>query len=292
MNYYTNLPSNGASKVVNGESDLDSVAAMAAFAFGPVITENAFIRQNLPAVVVQLVRQSQVTTKFAIKAVHSILAFFGVNTRGLRKHGELRMFMEAAFLHICYRNNVHEEGNYPDRQTLVDAYGAQFFEGLGDREVLRLLKYRNYMQIAVRYIHPNQNRDYLLDLVTRLSEGCSVRHVPGSGATLATRNRIGIYRKEGCVQKMIRVPRARLVSAELLPPISATAPLKRGRSLHGGGIPADESELLNPKRGCFGARAEVFLDMLETEYDDTSLQHLVLEDTPEYDIDDLLALLD
>jgi hypothetical protein len=242
MNYYSNLPSNGEG-TASGESDWACVAAMAHTAFGPVITENDFIKQHLPDVVAQLVKQSQVTSKFTIKEVHSILAFFGLNTRGLRKHEELRMFMEAAFLLICYRNNVHEETHYNDIDSLKDAYGAEFFKGMEEEEAYKLLKYRNFMQIAVRYINPRQNKDYLLDLVTRLAEGSTVRYVPGSGATLPTRNRIEIFRKEGNVPKTKRPTRHTDTECKPL--------LKRPWSVDGGGTSPDEDGQKTPRLGCF-----------------------------------------
>lgn len=211
---------------------------MAEFSFGPTITDNAFIKQHLPAIVDQLAQQCQNTGPFTIKAVHSLLLPFGVNIKGMRKHEELRLFVEAAFLRLALRHGVLEDALCPeDMETFLQMYPT--FCGLADAEQERLMVFRNYMALAVRYIEPHQNRDYLLDLITRLAEGCGVRHVPGSGATLATRNRIDIYRKEGCVRKKPRAPRRtdpprKHPLTEEAPP-EYTAPLKRGRSLDEGG---------------------------------------------------------
>ena len=227
---YTRPPAHDA------DSDLSCVAAMADYGFGPAVSELPFLQRHLSAIVEKLVQLSQRKDKFTIKAVHTILVPFGVNIKGMRKHEPLRMFMEAAFLELLRRNRVHEDGQC-DAQAFLERYPA--FSHLDASEKERLRWYRNYMTIAVKYIHPEQNRDYLLDLITRLAEGCGVRHVPGSGATLATRNRIEIYRTEGCVRKKPRQPRrgdpprppTLTQSVEGAP---MAAPLKRGRSLDEG----------------------------------------------------------
>ena len=225
------------------EKDLLSVEDIACFAFGPVISENALIKGNLRGIVDHLVSLAHSKIPFTIKSVHSVLDLFGVKTKGLKKYDEMRMFIEAAFFHICYLNNIHEEGQFPDVNTFVEHYGVDFFDGLNGHEIELLLKYRNYMAIAVKYIHPKNNRDYLLSLITKLSEGFTVEHVPGSGATRATRSRIDIYRKEGNVTLSARAPRR---VPDSLPVLESVAPasLRRGRSLDEGGEPPSKKRCL------------------------------------------------
>lgn len=196
-------------------NDLSAIKLLAERSFGHSVAQHPFVQMHLPVIVEQLVAQSQVSGRVTIKAVHTILAQHGMNTKGMRKHEDMRMFVEAAFLEVVRRNRIHEADELPemDMNEFLQRYPS--FSGLDATEQKRLLRYREYMAVAVRYIHPEQNRDYLLDLVTRMAEGCGVRYVPGSGATLATRNRIDIYRKEGCVRKKPRQPRRGEASKEV-----------------------------------------------------------------------------
>ena len=226
-------------KAIKGE--LTSVRDMATFSFGEIISDNMAIMTNLPDIVCDMVKQSLLPVKFTMKEIHSIMNSYGVDIKGSRKINDLRMFTEATFLLLCSINNVHEDDQYPDLQTFFENYGEDFFRDLNgnimnDDEMKKLLKYRNYMAIAVKYINPVQNKDYLLNLITKLAEGCNTHYISGSGASLATNRRIDIYRKEGGVVKKQRQPRQQVVEPD-------SPCLKRGRSLNGGGIPSPPKRL-------------------------------------------------
>jgi hypothetical protein len=259
---------NGVSEDLDFAKALGEVQALARFAFTPVVTESEWYVQCLPNVVPHLVRLSREAVASPLKVVDSILALKHTYSG---KNDMLRMFLEAAFVHICSCTDLHREGQYPDVSAFKAAYGRDFFDELDDNEAM--LKYRNYMYVAVKIREPVGNRDYLHQLITWLSEGSDACYSLGGGAKPAAIRRLDIYRKEGGVPKIprkeralgapkdkalqaskaqqpiarkvkapaskARQPRLTAESAEWLPPIAASPPLEREQSLSGGGIPSD-----------------------------------------------------
>jgi hypothetical protein len=51
------------------------------------------------------------------------------------------------------------------------------------------------------------NSGHLLDILTRIVEGKYVKHIPGSGMTQATKNRINIYNTVGGIAQLYRIIR-------------------------------------------------------------------------------------
>ncbi len=64
-------------------------------------------------------------------------------------------------------------------------------------ELAKLLEFCNCVRVVQCLIPPNNNKEHILDLVSRLTEGYSVRRVTGTGMTQETRHRYEIIHKEG-----------------------------------------------------------------------------------------------
>jgi hypothetical protein len=83
---------------------------------------------------------------------------------------------------------------------------------------------------CVRFVHclipPKNNKEHILDLVSRLTEGYTVRRVTGTGMTKETFRRYEIIHVEGNLEKAVR-PERRKNPMDKPPKI----PKKRGRPL-------------------------------------------------------------
>lgn len=242
-----------------GNRDLSSIRAMATYSFGPAISDNDFVKRKLEAVVERLSFQARRKCSKKINVVHNILAEFGLNIKGFHKRELIRLFFEASFILILYKDNIHEELMLQDTYCLIERYPD--FATCGNLELNKLLRFRNLMTIALQYIPPAQNRDYLLDLITRISEGRDVRYVPGSGATPLTQNRLLIYRTEGQVRMKPRPPRRSHLFDNFVPANLPHLNLKRGRSLD----ESPDSPTSNEKAQKFADVSEPFWIELENQ---------------------------
>lgn len=79
------------------------------------------------------------------------------------------------------------------------------FAGFVDLEWYTLMVYRNVMVTAIKLLpSASGHKNHLLDLVTRITEGHTVKYKTGSGETKATKNRVLIFRREGEVQPVVK----------------------------------------------------------------------------------------
>ena len=100
--------------------------------------------------------------------------------------------------------------SHPEKQHLKktkEDFLLEFsdFATVAEAEQEALFLYRNMMAAALEVIPASNNSGHLLDIVTRIVEGKKVKHIPGSGMTKATRNRINIYNTVGGVSQTARV---------------------------------------------------------------------------------------
>ena len=67
-------------------------------------------------------------------------------------------------------------------------------------EKQKLFRFRNLMVVATPYIIPSKwNKEHLLDIVTRLTEGKEVKYITGGGQTSATKRRVLVYESAGTI---------------------------------------------------------------------------------------------
>lgn len=178
---------------------------MATFSFGPEVTESGFVRDNFEEIVRRLTVQARSPSADSLKKVYTSLSQLGLNLKSLPKDHLTRMFIEAAFILIQFQLCVYGGLVYHDVGRLLENYPS--FVGLDAKELNTLLQYRNYMAIAVKFLRADINRDHLLKLIPRLTEGAEARYVGGRGATRKTRDRLAIFWKEGNVIPKPRPPR-------------------------------------------------------------------------------------
>ena len=117
------------------------------------------------------------------------------------------LFLEACLI-IMLEGRPDKQHLKVDMHQFLATFPDFYDSSIGDVERSALLHYRNMMMYALEVVPAVNNNGHLLDLVTRLAEGKSVRHIPGGGATLKTKNRIDIYLKVGDIKssKTKRIP--------------------------------------------------------------------------------------
>lgn len=91
----------------------------------------------------------------------------------------------------------------------IEQFKAKYleFNDLSEEEVEKLLRFRNYLSVAVQLIKPKNHRTHLLDLITRIAEGKDAHYVTGGGASKQTLRRCFIILTEGNLSINPRPPR-------------------------------------------------------------------------------------
>lgn len=128
----------------------------------------------------------------------------GVPIYDLPKDNEKRMSFQALFLFILRR---YIPSRYTDLDHFLQGYPEFRERQPAEQERLRLTA--NWMDLAFHAITPKSNKTFLMNLIPRICEGRSARYITGSGETLATSDRVRIYRVEGGCEKIQRQSRKR-----------------------------------------------------------------------------------
>jgi hypothetical protein len=146
----------------------------------------------------------------------------------LREPGEymiyqIKVILSSLHVFLLYHDPRHQEKIWANTQHLLTQY-PQF--GRQDQEELGLLlRFRNFVKIALMIIPPHKNKKFLLDIGGRL-EGRTVysEYITGSGQKDAVKRRLVIYYQEG----KLDTPEAQsLLSIQMFPNRPAAQPRER-----------------------------------------------------------------
>ena len=118
-----------------------------------------------------------------------------------------RIYFETFFVLILYHETYKNIASmlYFDTETFLNDYPS--FGQLVDvdsEELVKLLLFRNWMRVALLVITPHYNKGRLLNIVTRICEGDTVKYISGTVQNAATERRVLIYEKEGNIIKKAR----------------------------------------------------------------------------------------
>ena len=142
-----------------------------------------------------------------------------------RKREDLLVF-EAVIVYAFMKSPYGEKVTLT-MEEFESKYADICDEKLVTDEKNNLLDFCNCTRFVQQLIPPKNNKEHILDLVSRLTEGYSVRRVTGTGMTKETRNRYEIVRREGNLTPIER-PGRRLDPNR---PKPVKEPKKRGRPL-------------------------------------------------------------
>jgi hypothetical protein len=154
------------------------------------------LRSSIPQMhaALQLRQANDISNNIALDMCFRLLG-----EKKMKPNDQRRLCFEAALVLLHYPT-VHQSGQLMETpEELFVKYPEFVSPSVDDKEAHSLVKFRNFMYVAVQLIQPQNHKNHLLDLVTRLSEGRGVKYITGSGETMATSRRVKIYRKEGCV---------------------------------------------------------------------------------------------
>lgn len=149
----------------------------------------------------------EVTKRYSTpKETSRAIAKFATNTRinPVSRFNDQFLVIEAFAILIVYCRPTKAQERV-DLQTLLNEFPD--FASVDAAEQENLLKYRNLMASALEVIPAANNSGHLLDILTRIVEGKYVKHIPGSGMTQATKNRINIYNTVGGITQLYRIIR-------------------------------------------------------------------------------------
>jgi hypothetical protein len=125
-----------------------------------------------------------------------------------RKKEELLSFeatVVLAFMKTDYCSNLTVE-----MDKFLENYPQFKSDSIDDAERARLLEFSNCVLVVQLLIPAKNNKEHLLDLVSRLTEGYSVRRITGTGMTLETRNRYDIIHHEAGIVPQSRVEKRKI----------------------------------------------------------------------------------
>ena len=164
--------------------------------------------------------------KTILKAVSKALGLkvFKIN----RKKEELLSF--EAIIVLAFMKSKYCEFINIDMPQFLAKYPHFESPDIDSEERAKLLEFCNCVRVVQCLIPPNNNKEHILDLVSRLTEGYSVRRVTGTGMTQETRHRYEIIHKEGNLTAKPRPERHDEKAKREADP-SDSAPKKRGRPL-------------------------------------------------------------
>ena len=149
-------------------------------------------------------KTKQYNIKAAVKMANIILE------RKLTAVDEDRIFFETFFSLVLYHENCDDVSNmlYFDKETLLEDYPC-FNElvGVDNEEITKLIFFRNWMKVVLLVIPPHHNKGRLLNIVTRICEGDSIKYITGGGQNANTERRVKIYEQEGNILKKARPER-------------------------------------------------------------------------------------
>jgi hypothetical protein len=115
-----------------------------------------------------------------------------------KRTDEKRLMFEMALIVIYYLTKKYFNRPYADMSAFLSAYPelSQSW-GISDGERVKLFHFANFMRCSQRLLPVvNRKRAHLMDLVTRLTEGYTVKYITGSGQTRSTSLRVLCYERE------------------------------------------------------------------------------------------------
>ena len=141
-----------------------------------------------------------------------------------RKTEELLVF--EAIVVLAYMKTPMAE-NVPLSTEDFEKKYPQFCEAsVTAAEKEKLFEFCNCIRMIIRLIPAKNNKEHILDLAARLTDGFTVRYITGTGMTNETRRRYEIIHVEGQLTRISRPERR--VDPSTKPP---KEPKKRGRPL-------------------------------------------------------------
>lgn len=106
---------------------------------------------------------------------------------------------------LSYHDNV-KQLMWPNVQTLLEHYPQ--FADQDEQELKYLLRFRNYLRIALLIVPPRLNKQLLLKIAAHL-EGSGQEYITGGGQKPCVTRRVQIYEKEGNIRAEKRLERLR-----------------------------------------------------------------------------------
>lgn len=197
------------------------------YSFSPSLAKNTYwvnlVYMSFPYIT-HFIAEKQ-PTMISMRNILKFLTFI-VNERLYvinRKREELLLF-EAVIVFAFMQSS------YATRVPLTMEQFEQKYPDMCDDKIVadekqNLFEFCNCTRFVQRLIPAKNNKEHVLDLVSRLTEGFSVRRVTGTGMTKETRNRYEIVRVEGNLTPIER-PGRRLDPNR---PVPIREPKKRGR---------------------------------------------------------------
>lgn len=148
--------------------------------------------------------------------------------KSIRVEDERLLMLEVAVIILL---SLHPEKctlKYVDNTALLLTY-PEFQSIDGSVELDKLRSFANYMNFAFYFITPNYNRQHVFNIVTKITDGCGVKYITGSGKTKSTSDRVLIYNREG---KIVPKPRPIRSKTKETANISNTTDNKRNVTVH------------------------------------------------------------
>jgi hypothetical protein len=131
--------------------------------------------------------------------------------------------LHAFFQDQLYHSTQHLLEHYPQLKTQLNASKPEEL-----KELQHLLRFRNYMVLALMLIPAKGNKTFLIRVLERL-EGSNATYITGSGQKPAVTRRTDIYHQESGIEiavKKVSVSKKRIREKEALkepPPISCSS---------------------------------------------------------------------
>ncbi len=137
--------------------------------------------------------KAELTMRNILKALAPAV---GVALTKINRKQEQLLSMEAIIV-FAYMKSHHARGLHIDYTDFLAKYPHFDAPDIALEEKRALHEFCNCTRIVQCLIPPHNNKEHILDLVTRLVEGYSVRRVTGTGMTAETRRRYEILHREG-----------------------------------------------------------------------------------------------
>lgn len=134
-----------------------------------------------------------ITMKNILKAISTLV---GVKVFRINRKKEELLSLEAIITMMYMKSRYCRNLNLTRDQFLL-RYPQFTLPNISNDERITLLEFCNCTRVVQCLIPPHNNKEHILDLVARLTEGYSVRRVTGSGMSAETSRRYEIIHIEG-----------------------------------------------------------------------------------------------
>jgi hypothetical protein len=148
--------------------------------------------------------KEKITMRNILKAISPLV---GQNLITINRKKEEILSFEAAIV-LAYMKSEYCKPLHMTMDEFAVKYPTFFAPEISEEERNRLYEFCNCVRVIQCLIPAKNNKEHILDLVSRLTEGFAVRRVTGTGMTVETRNRYDIIHKEGGLIPRQRVDRA------------------------------------------------------------------------------------